>query len=99
MGTTRTTRKKVGGLAPGCSQQSLWLWSGDAHAGGRGAGAAQTGGSLKPRMNFPGKTNITIRIEKIQLKDPSQFLEPYFTVSVKGAADQTRRRTCCRKPG
>ncbi|EDQ88913.1 uncharacterized protein MONBRDRAFT_32500 [Monosiga brevicollis MX1] len=46
---------------------------------------ATTGGSLKPRINFPGKTNITIFIQKIQLKDPSQYIEPYFTISVKDA--------------
>lgn len=42
------------------------------------------GGNLKPRMHYPGQTNVTIRIEKIQLKDPSSYFEPFFTVSVKG---------------
>ncbi|EGD79766.1 hypothetical protein PTSG_10751 [Salpingoeca rosetta] len=41
------------------------------------------GGSLLPRRSFPGKTNITIRIDKIKLKDPSQYIEPFFTVSIK----------------
>eukprot|EP00730_Choanoeca_flexa_P015089 TRINITY_DN6840_c0_g1_i1.p1 TRINITY_DN6840_c0_g1~~TRINITY_DN6840_c0_g1_i1.p1 ORF type:complete len:306 (+),score=72.67 TRINITY_DN6840_c0_g1_i1:56-973(+) len=44
------------------------------------------GGNLRPRMHFPGQTNVTIRIERIQLKDPSSYFEPFFTVSVKDVA-------------
>ena len=41
-------------------------------------------------MHYPGQTNVTIRVEKIQLKDPASYFEPFFTVSVKGG-----RTHCC----
>ncbi len=42
-------------------------------------------GTLLPRKEFPkGGTSVCIRVEKIKLKDPSQFLDPFITISVKG---------------
>lgn len=42
-----------------------------------------SGGSLLPRPRFPaGKTNVTMRVEKIQLKDPGQYFDPFITVTV-----------------
>uniref|UniRef100_UPI004038C449 axin interactor, dorsalization-associated protein-like n=1 Tax=Callospermophilus lateralis TaxID=76772 RepID=UPI004038C449 len=41
-------------------------------------------GTLLPRLpSEPGMTLLTIRIEKIGLKDPGQCIDPYITVSVK----------------
>ena len=45
-----------------------------------------TGGTLAPRLHFPGQTNVTIRIEKIQVKEPASYIEPFFSLSVKDAA-------------
>eukprot|EP00128_Syssomonas_multiformis_P001488 Colp12_sorted_trinity150504_noHs@13223 len=42
------------------------------------------GGSLLPRLQqVRGCTLLTIRIEKIGLKDITQYLEPFITISVK----------------
>lgn len=41
-------------------------------------------GTLLPRLpSEPGMTLLTIRIEKIGLKDAGQCIDPYITVSVK----------------
>eukprot|EP00049_Salpingoeca_infusionum_P018521 m.357614 g.357614 ORF g.357614 m.357614 type:complete len:310 (+) comp17885_c0_seq1:206-1135(+) len=40
------------------------------------------GGSLLPRSTFPGQRNITIRIDKIKIKDASSYFDPFFTISV-----------------
>ncbi|CAH1263384.1 axin interactor, dorsalization-associated protein-like [Branchiostoma lanceolatum] len=43
-----------------------------------------TSGSLLPRLPpEPGMTNLTLRIERIGLKDAGQHIDPYVTVSVK----------------
>ena len=48
---------------------------------------ARRAGKLFPRKRFPaGKTNITVRVEKIQLKDPGQYFDPFVTVNLVGAA-------------
>ena len=42
-------------------------------------------GSLLPQpLSFGGRPVLTIRIEKIGLKDASQFIDPYMSVYVKG---------------
>lgn len=42
-------------------------------------------GTLLPRLpSEPGMTLLTIKIEKIGLKDAGQCIDPYITVSVKG---------------
>lgn len=42
-------------------------------------------GTLLPRLpSEPGMTLLTIRIEKIGLKDAGQCIDPYMTISVKG---------------
>lgn len=42
-------------------------------------------GSLLPRpLAYSGMKVLTVKIEKIGLKDATQFIEPYITVSVKG---------------
>ncbi|XP_012517638.1 PREDICTED: axin interactor, dorsalization-associated protein, partial [Propithecus coquereli] len=57
--------------------------------GGAGAGSpdsfpARVPGTLLPRLpSEPGMTLLTIRIEKIGLKDAGQCIDPYITVSVK----------------
>jgi hypothetical protein len=38
---------------------------------------------LLPRKVFSG-TAVCIRIEKIKLKDPAQYIEPFFTISFRG---------------
>ncbi|KAL5008421.1 hypothetical protein ScPMuIL_014002 [Solemya velum] len=44
-------------------------------------------GNLLPRpVTAIGKPVLTIRIEKIGLKDAKQYIDPYFTVSVKDVA-------------
>lgn len=47
---------------------------------------SETGrGSLLPRpLPVAGMTLLTVRVEQIGLKDASQFIDPFFTVSVKG---------------
>lgn len=48
-------------------------------------------GTLLPRLpSEPGMTLLTIKIEKIGLKDAGQCIDPYITVSVKGTI--TRRK-------
>jgi hypothetical protein len=43
----------------------------------------RVGGSLGSKPNFPpGQTGISIRIEKIQLQNAVQYLEPTITVSI-----------------
>lgn len=43
-------------------------------------------GTLLPRLpSEPGMTLLTIKIEKIGLKDAGQCIDPYITVSVKGS--------------
>lgn len=50
-------------------------------------GVVNGNGTLQPRQKWPsGKTNIRITIDKIKLKDPSQYLSAFFTVSVYDAA-------------
>ncbi|XP_041491159.1 axin interactor, dorsalization-associated protein isoform X2 [Microtus oregoni] len=57
--------------------------------GGAGAGppdsfSARVPGTLLPRLpSEPGMTLLTIRIERIGLKDAGQCIDPYITVSVK----------------
>ena len=51
---------------------------------GAEAGAKPGGGSLLPRKRFPANTAISITIERIQIKEPESFIEPYFTVSIHG---------------
>ena len=42
-------------------------------------------GSLLPQpLSYGGKPVLTVRIEKIGLKDASQFIDPYISVYVKG---------------
>jgi hypothetical protein len=41
-------------------------------------------GTLRGVPNLDSGSIVTIRIDKIKLKDPSQFIEPFFTVSLKG---------------
>ena len=42
-------------------------------------------GTLLPRLpSEPGMMLLTIKIEKIGLKDAGQCIDPYITVSVKG---------------
>ncbi|KAF3823099.1 hypothetical protein GH733_010535 [Mirounga leonina] len=46
--------------------------------------ALLSSGTLLPRLpSEPGMTSLTIRIEKIGLKDAGQCIDPYITVSVK----------------
>jgi hypothetical protein len=43
-------------------------------------------GSLLPRISHEGDCHrLTIKIVKIGLKDPSEFINPFITVSVKGS--------------
>ncbi|KAG8123305.1 putative Axin interactor dorsalization-associated protein [Naja naja] len=61
----------------------------DEEEGGAGAGSpdafpARVPGTLLPRLpSEPGMTLLTIKIEKIGLKDAGQCIDPYITVSVK----------------
>lgn len=41
------------------------------------------GSTLKPMPQFEHGTAITITIDRIKLKDPGQYIEPFFTVSLK----------------
>lgn len=42
-------------------------------------------GTLLPRLpSEPGMTLLTLKIEKIGLKDAGQCIEPYMTISVRG---------------
>ncbi|GAB1285822.1 Axin interactor, dorsalization-associated protein [Apodemus speciosus] len=57
---------------------------GGAGAGPPGSPSARVPGTLLPRLpSEPGMTLLTIRIEKIGLKDAGQCIDPYITVSVK----------------
>ncbi|XP_039594590.1 axin interactor, dorsalization-associated protein isoform X1 [Polypterus senegalus] len=77
-------------LAPG-EEENLELEEED--DGGAGAGSPDSfpirvpgalEGTLLPRLpSEPGMTLLTIKIEKIGLKDAGQCIDPYITVSVK----------------
>ncbi|XP_039594592.1 axin interactor, dorsalization-associated protein isoform X2 [Polypterus senegalus] len=73
-------------LAPG-EEENLELEEED--DGGAGAGSPDSfpirvPGTLLPRLpSEPGMTLLTIKIEKIGLKDAGQCIDPYITVSVK----------------
>ncbi|XP_019321245.1 axin interactor, dorsalization-associated protein isoform X2 [Panthera pardus] len=77
-------------LAPG--EEENLEFEDEEEEGGAGAGSpdsfpARVPGTLLPRLpSEPGMTLLTIRIEKIGLKDAGQCIDPYITVSVKGAA-------------
>ncbi len=45
---------------------------------------AALGSLLPPPPPIPGQTMVTLRIEKIGLKDASQYIDPYITITVKG---------------
>lgn len=47
--------------------------------------ASIRGGTLLPRQVFPGKTSITVRLDKIRLKDANTYIEPFYTITVKGS--------------
>ncbi|XP_032174281.1 axin interactor, dorsalization-associated protein isoform X1 [Mustela erminea] len=74
-------------LAPG--EEENLEFEEDEEEGGAGAGSpdsfpARVPGTLLPRLpSEPGLTSLTIRIEKIGLKDAGQCIDPYITVSVK----------------
>ncbi len=42
------------------------------------------GGTLKPMLQLDSGVAVTITIDRIKLKDPQEYIEPFFTVSVKG---------------
>uniref|UniRef100_A0A8C5PEQ8 Axin interactor, dorsalization associated n=1 Tax=Leptobrachium leishanense TaxID=445787 RepID=A0A8C5PEQ8_9ANUR len=73
-------------LAPG-EEENLELE--EEEEGGAGVGSpdafpARVPGTLLPRLpSEPGMTLLTIKIEKIGLKDAGQCIDPYMTVSVK----------------
>lgn len=51
-------------------------------------------GTLLPRLpSEPGMTLLTIKIEKIGLKDAGQCIDPYVTISVKGT--EPVLNSCC----
>ncbi|XP_053568505.1 axin interactor, dorsalization-associated protein isoform X2 [Bombina bombina] len=72
-------------LAPG-EEENLEV---EDEEGGAGLGSqdsfpARVPGTLLPRLpSEPGMTLLTIKIEKIGLKDAGQCIDPYITVSVK----------------
>ncbi|KAJ6666854.1 hypothetical protein lerEdw1_018856 [Lerista edwardsae] len=74
-------------LAPG-EEEDLEIEE-EEEEGGAGAGSpdtfpARVPGTLLPRLpSEPGMTLLTIKIEKIGLKDAGQCIDPYITVSVK----------------
>ncbi|ETE67908.1 Axin interactor, dorsalization-associated protein [Ophiophagus hannah] len=74
-------------LAPG--EEEDLEFEEDEEEGGAGAGSpdafpARVPGTLLPRLpSEPGMTLLTIKIEKIGLKDAGQCIDPYITVSVK----------------
>ncbi|XP_001367518.2 axin interactor, dorsalization-associated protein isoform X1 [Monodelphis domestica] len=74
-------------LAPG--EEENLEFEDDDEEGGAGAGSpdsfpARVPGTLLPRLpSEPGMTLLTIKIEKIGLKDAGQCIDPYITVSVK----------------
>ncbi|XP_040286414.1 axin interactor, dorsalization-associated protein isoform X2 [Bufo bufo] len=75
-------------LAPG-EEENLEVEEEEEEEGGAGVGSADSiparvPGTLLPRLpSEPGMTLLTIRIEKIGLKDAGQCIDPYMTVSVK----------------
>ncbi|XP_019713371.1 axin interactor, dorsalization-associated protein isoform X2 [Hippocampus comes] len=72
-------------LAPG-EEENLELEEEDAAAvaGSTEAFPPRAPGTLLPRLpSEPGMTLLTIRIEKIGLKDAGQCIDPYMTISVK----------------
>nr|XP_025036771.1 axin interactor, dorsalization-associated protein [Pelodiscus sinensis] len=78
-------------LAPG--EEENLEFEEDDEEGGAGAGSPDSfparvpgviEGTLLPRLpSEPGMTLLTIKIEKIGLKDAGQCIDPYITVSVK----------------
>ncbi|XP_041420177.1 axin interactor, dorsalization-associated protein B isoform X2 [Xenopus laevis] len=74
-------------LAPG-EEENLEVEE-EEEDGGAGVGSpdlfpARVPGTLLPRLpSEPGMTLLTIKIEKIGLKDAGQCIDPYITVSVK----------------
>ncbi|CAI5770928.1 C2 Aida-type domain-containing protein [Podarcis lilfordi] len=74
-------------LAPG--EEEDLEFEEDEEEGGAGAGSpdafpARIPGTLLPRLpSEPGMTLLTLKIEKIGLKDAGQCIDPYITVSVK----------------
>ncbi|XP_069464713.1 axin interactor, dorsalization-associated protein isoform X1 [Ambystoma mexicanum] len=74
-------------LAPG--EEENLEFEEEEEDGGAGAGSpdafpVRVPGTLLPRLpSEPGMTLLTIRIEKIGLKDAGQCIDPYITVSVK----------------
>uniref|UniRef100_A0A803TR74 Axin interactor, dorsalization associated n=1 Tax=Anolis carolinensis TaxID=28377 RepID=A0A803TR74_ANOCA len=78
-------------LAPG--EEEDLEYEEDEEEGGAGAGSPDTfsarvpganEGTLLPQLpSEPGMTLLTIKIEKIGLKDAGQCIDPYITVSVK----------------
>uniref|UniRef100_A0A672HH93 C2 Aida-type domain-containing protein n=1 Tax=Salarias fasciatus TaxID=181472 RepID=A0A672HH93_SALFA len=72
-------------LAPG-EEENLELEEEDAAAGPGSTEAfpPRAPGTLLPRLpSEPGMTLLTIKIEKIGLKDAGQCIDPYMTISVK----------------
>ncbi|XP_029448999.1 axin interactor, dorsalization-associated protein isoform X2 [Rhinatrema bivittatum] len=74
-------------LAPG--EEENLEFEEEEEEGGAGAGSpdsftVRVPGTLLPRLpSEPGMTLLTIKIEKIGLKDAGQCIDPYITVSVK----------------
>uniref|UniRef100_A0A8D2ABW6 Axin interactor, dorsalization-associated protein n=1 Tax=Sciurus vulgaris TaxID=55149 RepID=A0A8D2ABW6_SCIVU len=77
-------------LAPG--EEEHLEFEEDEEEGGAGAGSpdsfpARVPGTLLPRLpSEPGMTLLTIRIEKIGLKDAGQYIDPYITVNTPVAS-------------
>nr|XP_020484064.1 axin interactor, dorsalization-associated protein isoform X4 [Labrus bergylta] len=76
-------------LAPG-EEENLELEEEDDAAAGAGSTEAfpprapASQGTLLPRLpSEPGMTLLTLKIEKIGLKDAGQCIDPYMTISVK----------------
>ncbi|XP_058470087.1 axin interactor, dorsalization-associated protein [Solea solea] len=73
-------------LAPG-EEENLELEEEEDAAAGAGSTEAfppRAPGTLLPRLpSEPGMTLLTIKIEKIGLKDAGQCIDPYMTISVK----------------
>ncbi|KAJ0060974.1 hypothetical protein NL108_003304, partial [Boleophthalmus pectinirostris] len=72
-------------LAPG-EEENLELEEDDAAAGHGSTDtfSPRAPGTLLPRLpSEPGMTLLTIKIEKIGLKDAGQCIDPYITISVK----------------
>ncbi|XP_062828482.1 axin interactor, dorsalization-associated protein isoform X1 [Anolis carolinensis] len=72
-GSPDTFSARVPGMAPSCNHVLH-------HSSNQGANE----GTLLPQLpSEPGMTLLTIKIEKIGLKDAGQCIDPYITVSVK----------------